>query len=102
MNPIRAHELAPWSTGWEPMPSRAPKLRTCPVCHSVPLWRHMLRCYWVVCTTCGLSTSAFKVIDEAAAVWNIGSDDEDRVDGMLEITEQNLDEIVNQVTGMDL
>ena len=99
MNAIRAQELAPWATGWEPMPDKKPRVRKCPACKSTPLWRHMLRCYWIVCTTCGLSTAAFKTMEGAAGAWNIGSEETDRVQGELEITEATMDEIIDQVTG---
>lgn len=100
MTDAKARELAPWSTGWEPMPENKPKVRRCPACKSVPLWRHNLRCYWLVCTTCGLETASFKTMRDAAGAWNIGSEETDRVSGALEITEQSLDEIIDQATGV--
>lgn len=88
--------LKPWSTGWEPMPANRPRVRRCPACKSVPLWRHMLRCYWLVCTTCGLSTAAFRDMADAAAAWNIGSEETDLVDGDRTLTMDSIDEYVDK------
>lgn len=81
------------------MPKQKPKVRRCPTCKSVPLWRHMLRCYWIVCTTCGLETAAFRSMEDAAAAWNIGSEQTDRVDGDQTITSESIDEMVTQAMG---
>ena len=87
--------LKPWSTGWEPMPRPLPRVRRCPACKSVPLWRHMLRCYWLVCTTCGLETAPHRSPDDAASAWNIGSLETDRVQGEQEITHESIEEIID-------
>lgn len=86
-----------WSTIWEPMPESKPKVRRCPTCKSVPLWRHNLNCYWLVCTKCGLETAASQSMEDVATVWNIGSEENERVAGTLEITKQSIDEIVDEV-----
>ena len=88
--------LKPWSTGWEPMPRPLPRVSRCPACRSVPLWRHMLRCYWLICTNCGLSTAAFRLPQDAAAAWNLSSRETDRVVGSEEITLDNMDEIIGE------
>lgn len=89
--------LYPFSTAWEPMPDKLPKIRRCPVCKSAPLWRHMLREYWLVCTHCGLETAPARSPQDVAFVWNKGSGHHDLVDGDLEITEKNMDAIVEEV-----
>ena len=90
--------IKPWSTGWEPMPRPLPPVRRCPACKSVPLWRHMLRCYWLICTKCGLETAPHRSPKDAASAWNIGSKETDRVQGELEITEQNIEDIIDNMT----
>lgn len=38
-------------------------------------------------------------MEDAAAAWNIGSEQTDRVDGDQSITSENIDEIVTQAMG---
>ena len=89
-------EMRPWYTGWEPMTQKRPRLRKCPACKSTPYWRHMLRCYWIVCKNCGLETAAFRSPADAAAAWNIGSEETDRVDGLREIVHETMDDIIEE------
>ena len=88
--------MKPWSTGWEPMPHPLPRVTKCPTCGSVPLWRHMLRCYWIICTTCGMETASFRSPEDAAATWNLGSQEKDRVAGNEEVTQENIESIVEE------
>ena len=87
----------PFAVGWEPMPSPRPRVRRCPACRSVPIWRHNLNCYWIVCETCGLSGAAFKNVNDAVAAWNIGSEESDRVQALRESTVLSDDDLVDAV-----
>ena len=86
--------FTPFDTAWEPMPQQRPPVRRCPACRSVPIWRHNVRCYWLVCTNCGLNTAAFRKMEDAAAAWNIGSEATERVAALRELTEKTMDELV--------
>ena len=90
----RAEHLKPLDPRWEPMPANRPKVRRCPACKTIPVWRHNLRCYWLVCTNCGLNTAAFRSMEDAADAWNVGSEANERVAALRELSEQTEDELV--------
>ena len=92
------YTLRPNAIEWEPMPQKLPRVRKCPTCKSAPLWRHNLQCYWLVCTKCGLETAAARSPSDVAYVWNQGGGHHDLVDGLREITMQNMDEIIEEAT----
>lgn len=89
--------IDPWTVGWEPAPDLKPKVRLCPACHGVPIWRHMLRCYWIICQQCGLSTPPTSNIELAAATWNAGSSESERVDAADFEEPPTAEELVDRV-----
>lgn len=89
---------AMWAIGWEPMPEKRPRLGKCPTCKTVPLWRHSLTCYWIVCPKCGLETAAFTDVKDAAYIWNLSCAAQEKVNGRTKTAYEQSDmELVEQI-----
>lgn len=91
--------IKPWEVGWVPMPKDTPPVRQCPICKSMPVWRHALRSFWLICPKCGMSTAAFNDVGTVAAVWNQGTKLTDRVTAATELaSEDDTDEEIYEIT----
>jgi len=72
---LNTQPMMPWATGWNELPDKLPGVRRCPVCGSIPVWRHNMNCYWLFCCRCGLETPAFRDPREVSLMWNKGSEE---------------------------